>query len=90
MTQTIINQATELLNEQFTNGQGLRGVPLKNYSGPKLEEWSERAEVDLIKQALASAQFSQKKAAQQLGVTYHQLRGLLKKYQLLESSADNE
>ena len=41
MTQTIINQATELLNEQFTNGQGLRGVPLKNYSGPKLEEWSE-------------------------------------------------
>jgi psp operon transcriptional activator len=47
-------------------------------------------EVDLIKQALASAQFSQKKAAQQLGVTYHQLRGLLKKYQLLESSAENE
>ena len=41
MTQTIINQATELLNEQFINGQGLRGVPLKNYSGPKLEEWSE-------------------------------------------------
>ena len=47
-------------------------------------------EVDLIKQALASAQFSQKKAAQQLGVTYHQLRGLLKKYQLLESSAEIE
>lgn len=41
MTQTIINQATELLNEQFTNGEGLRGVPLKNYSGPQLEEWSE-------------------------------------------------
>jgi len=41
MTQTIINQATELLTEQFTNGEGLRGVPLKNYSGPKLEEWSE-------------------------------------------------
>ena len=41
MTQTIINQATELLTEQFTNGEGLRGVPLKNYSGPQLEEWSE-------------------------------------------------
>lgn len=47
-------------------------------------------EIVLIKQALASAQFSQKKAAEQLGVTYHQLRGLLKKYQLLESSAANE
>lgn len=41
MTQAIINQATELLTEQFTNGEGLRGVPLKNYSGPQLEEWSE-------------------------------------------------
>jgi len=47
-------------------------------------------EVDLIKRALASAQYSQKKAAQLLGVTYHQLRGLLKKYQLLETSAEDE
>jgi len=44
-------------------------------------------EVDLIKQALAQAQFSQKKAAQQLGITYHQLRGLLKKYNLLETES---
>jgi len=44
-------------------------------------------EVDLIKQALAQSQFSQKKAAQQLGVTYHQLRGLLKKYNLLETES---
>ncbi len=42
-------------------------------------------EIDLIKQALAYSQFSQKKAAEHLGVTYHQLRGLLKKYNLLES-----
>jgi len=47
-------------------------------------------EVDLIKKALASAQYSQKKAAQLLGVTYHQLRGLLKKYQLLETTAEDE
>ena len=41
MTLEVIKQSTELLTEQFTNGEGLRGVPLKNYSGPKLEEWSE-------------------------------------------------
>ena len=49
MTQTIINQAKELLKEQFDNGQGLRGVPLKNYSGPKLEEWSEIVLKSIIK-----------------------------------------
>jgi len=42
-------------------------------------------EIDLIKQALAYSQFSQKKAAEHLGVTYHQLRGLLKKYNLLDA-----
>jgi psp operon transcriptional activator len=41
-------------------------------------------EVGLIKSALASSQFNQKKTADALGVTYHQLRGLLKKYDLLE------
>ena len=40
-------------------------------------------EVGLIKNALASNQFNQKKTAEALGVTYHQLRGYLKKYDLL-------
>lgn len=43
-------------------------------------------EVKLIKQALVEGQYSQKKAAELLGVTYHQLRGLLKKYQLLDAN----
>lgn len=51
------------------------------------KEVTNNFEIDLIKQALAQAQFSQKKAAEQLGVTYHQLRGLLKKYNLLDSEA---
>ena len=41
-------------------------------------------EVGLINAALASNQFNQKKTADALGVTYHQLRGYLKKYDLLE------
>lgn len=39
-------------------------------------------EIALIRQALLSGHYSQKRAAQLLGLTYHQLRGLLKKYQL--------
>jgi len=41
-------------------------------------------EVSIIQQALEHAQFNQKKCAELLGLTYHQLRGYLKKYQLLE------
>ncbi|NRQ43944.1 phage shock protein operon transcriptional activator [Rheinheimera sp. YQF-2] len=46
---------------------------------------SQDFEVNLIKQALAASQFNQKKTAELLNLTYHQLRGYMKKYQLLES-----
>ena len=39
--QTVTEESQALLTKQFTNGEGLRGVPLKNYSGQKLEDWSE-------------------------------------------------
>jgi len=41
-------------------------------------------EVKLINRALEISQYNQKKCADLLGLTYHQLRGYLKKYQLLE------
>ncbi len=37
-------------------------------------------ERDLIRQALKNCRFNQKQAASQLGLTYHQLRGLLRKH----------
>ena len=43
-------------------------------------------EIRLLTQALERAQFNQKKAAEQLGLSYHQLRGYLRKYELLGSS----
>ncbi|GLP94838.1 phage shock protein operon transcriptional activator [Paraferrimonas sedimenticola] len=43
-------------------------------------------EVDLLQSALSQNQFSQKKTAEALGLSYHQLRGILKKYQLLDKS----
>lgn len=46
---------------------------------------SESYEVSLIKQALAACQYNQKKTADALNLTYHQLRGYMKKYKLLDS-----
>ncbi|MGX5914256.1 phage shock protein operon transcriptional activator [Aliidiomarina sp. Khilg15.8] len=42
-------------------------------------------EVKMLRCALEKAQFNQKKTAEKLGLTYHQLRGYLKKYQLLDA-----
>lgn len=49
---------------------------------------SQEFEIELIKNALAHSQFNQKKTAEQLGVTYHQLRGYLKKYNLLDKGSE--
>ncbi|EWH11854.1 helix-turn-helix domain-containing protein [Catenovulum agarivorans DS-2] len=47
-------------------------------------------EIYLIKSALREARFNQRKAADLLEVSYHQLRGYLKKYQLLETLRNDE
>lgn len=47
---------------------------------------SQDFEVNLLQQALQHCQFNQKKTAELLQLTYHQLRGYLKKYQLLEAT----
>jgi len=49
-----------------------------------LKTASQEYEVQLIKGALKESQFNQKKTAELLKLTYHQLRGYLKKYQLLD------
>ncbi len=53
-----------------------------------LREELKRHEIALIEQGMKEARFNQRKAADLLGLTYHQLRGLLKKYDLL--NAGNE
>lgn len=45
-------------------------------------------ETEVLQQALQHAQFNQKKTAELLGLTYHQLRGYLKKYSLLDGSTN--
>lgn len=47
------------------------------------KQYTEQQEISLLQQALAESQFNQKKTAENLGLSYHQLRGILKKYDLL-------
>jgi hypothetical protein len=47
--ENIIKESKELLTEQFEKGVGLRGTPLKRFSGPTLENWSENTIKSIIK-----------------------------------------
>lgn len=47
-----------------------------------LREFQQQQEKDFLQTSLLQAKFNQKKAAELLGLTYHQLRALLKKHQI--------
>ncbi|MEY8252250.1 MAG: phage shock protein operon transcriptional activator [Colwellia sp.] len=55
-----------------------------------LKALSQEYEIKLIQSAFAHCQFNQKKTAEALELTYHQLRGYLKKYNLLDGSINDE
>jgi psp operon transcriptional activator len=46
-------------------------------------------EIDAIERAMVQAKHNQRKAAELLSLTYHQLRGYLKKYELLKSEPES-
>lgn len=63
----------------------------KQYNFPiSLKELSQDHEKELIQKALKSCQFNQKRTADALELTYHQLRGYLKKYNLLDGKMVDE
>ncbi len=55
--------------------------PLDYVSLDQYREYMMKTELTFIKRALEESRFSQKKAAEGLGLTYDQFRGLYKKYQ---------
>jgi psp operon transcriptional activator len=50
----------------------------------ELKDCVQAFEIELIQRAMDQARHNQRKAAELLGLTYHQLRGYLKKYELLK------
>ncbi|MBT8060451.1 MAG: phage shock protein operon transcriptional activator [Gammaproteobacteria bacterium] len=61
---------------------GQAAVPGEAYD---FKEHIQQTEIDLLKAALEQCRFNQKKTAEYLGMTYHQLRGYLRKYELTDS-----
>ncbi|MNC57860.1 Psp operon transcriptional activator [compost metagenome] len=55
-----------------------------------LKAWQLAQEKSLIEAALQQGRFNQRKAAELLGLTYHQLRGMLKKHALLQNGEAEE
>lgn len=66
-------------NESGSQTGELPSLPLN------LKDWLHNSEKQMLTQALEQARFNQRKAASLLGLTYHQLRGMLKKHQVLVS-----
>ncbi|WP_111979129.1 phage shock protein operon transcriptional activator [Algibacillus agarilyticus] len=87
---TLSNKSVEKTNQmpnQEANEVSSNPVVNKEFVFPlDFKQESQNYEINILKNALKSAQFNQKKAAELLGVTYHQLRGYLKKYNLLDQT----
>lgn len=78
----------------FANESMMSVVTKENDELPQLpidlKQWQQVAEKNLLEQALQISQFNQRLAASQLKLTYHQLRGLLKKHNLPENQNTNK
>ncbi len=48
-----------------------------------LRQWQQEQEKEIVIKVLSEAKFNQARAADLLGLSYHQIRGLMKKYQLV-------
>lgn len=71
-------------HETVTDGFALPSFPVS------LKDVSQQFEISILKRGLAHCQYNQKKTAEVLDLTYHQLRGYLKKYNLLDSTNEDE
>ncbi|PKF50545.1 phage shock protein operon transcriptional activator [Enterovibrio nigricans] len=48
-----------------------------------LRQWQTQQEKEIVESAMTQAKFNQRRAAELLGLSYHQIRGLLRKYNLV-------
>lgn len=81
-TVNIVHQPLTLSGQPTDNSDSLT-FPLD------LKAHSQAFEINMIKQALKDSQYNQKKTAEKLSLTYHQLRGYLKKYSLLDEGQES-
>ena len=77
------NAASEEPAPETSSASALPTLPVN------LKQWVNTQEKQLIEQALQQARFNQRKAADLLDVTYHQLRGMLKKHDIQVKGDEN-
>ncbi|MBS4685900.1 phage shock protein operon transcriptional activator [Aeromonas sobria] len=75
-------------NQQLPEGSGEAPIATAMSLPLELKQAVAEFEINLLKQAMQQSQYNQRKAAQLLALSYHQFRGMLRKYQLLND--DNE
>ncbi|ATL92248.1 MULTISPECIES: phage shock protein operon transcriptional activator [Aeromonas] len=75
-------------NLQLPEGSGEAPIATAMSLPLELKQAVAEFEINLLKQAMQQSQYNQRKAAQLLALSYHQFRGMLRKYQLLND--DNE
>jgi psp operon transcriptional activator len=68
-----------------TSSEAAHNVPTEAYD---FKDHVQNMEIELLQAALKRCRFNQKKTAEFLGMTYHQLRGYLRKYELTDSEED--
>lgn len=81
----ISKQAVEQESTDKVEGSAISTQPVPRQFPIDFKSTVHDFEISLIEAALAESQYNQKKTADALGVTYHQLRGYLKKYDLLDN-----
>lgn len=54
------------------------------------KDYLQQREIELLQSALKQCRYNQKKTAEFLGMTYHQLRGYLRKYELTDGGDDTD
>lgn len=85
------NDAQDSSTTEIESATTIVPTSIANIAFPQsLKSLSQNYEIELITSALAHCQYNQKKTAQALELTYHQLRGYLKKYNLLDGNDIDE
>ena len=84
------SQITEINFDPFDSpwrpGEQATKTSNERPTGPyEVKEHIQQNEIELLKSALEQCKFNQKKTADFLGMTYHQLRGYLRKYDLTDA-----
>lgn len=83
MPSSMVEPSINARDEQASNGSAELARDTGDGAAIDFKTEVQEFEIGLLKQAMEQSQFNQKKAAETLGLSYHQLRGYLRKYELL-------